>query len=151
MPENKEELLSHYRRMRADLLAAIDGLTDEQLTEESLDGWSVKDHLAHLAFWDDLRAAEVARVSAGHQAAWVMTPEQDEALNALAYACRREMSPAQAKWELAESRQRLVDAISSATPRGLDASLYGEAGLRTSHEAEHAGWIRRWRANRGAR
>lgn len=149
MPENKEELLSHYRRMREDLLAAIDGLTDEQMLEESLDGWSVKDHLAHLAFWDDLRAAEVARVSAGHDAAWRMTPEQDEALNALAYGCRRAMPLNQARWELAESRRRLVDAISSATPRGLDASLYGEAGLRSSHEAEHAAWIRRWRAERG--
>ena len=47
MAEDREALLAHYRRMRADLLAAIDGLTEAQMTEQSLDGWSVKDHLAH--------------------------------------------------------------------------------------------------------
>jgi hypothetical protein len=36
------------------LLAAIHGLSDAQMTEPSLDGWSVKDHLAHLALWDDV-------------------------------------------------------------------------------------------------
>ena len=34
-------------------------------------------------------------------------------------------------------------------PKGLDASLYGEAGLISSHEAQHAGWIRRWRSEKG--
>jgi len=48
-----------------------------------------------------------------------------------------------------KERQRLVEAISAASPRGLDASLYGEAGLVSSHEAAHAGWIKDWRAKRG--
>ncbi len=37
--------------MRAELLAALDGLSDERMTEATLDGWSVKDNLAHRAFW----------------------------------------------------------------------------------------------------
>ena len=61
MAEDRQELLAHYRRSRAELLAAIDGLSDAQLCDPSIDGWSVKDHLAHLAFWDDIRAAEVQR------------------------------------------------------------------------------------------
>jgi hypothetical protein len=59
------------------------------------------------------------------------------------------LPPAQAKWELAISRERLREALSSATERGLDASLYGEAGLRSTHEAQHTEWIRRWRGERG--
>ena len=59
MAEDRDGLLQHYRQMREELLAAIDGLSDALMTERSLDGWSVKDHLAHLALWDDLRAAEV--------------------------------------------------------------------------------------------
>ena len=70
MPEDRDALLQHYRQMRDDLLAAIDGLSDGLLTEPSLDGWSVKDHLAHLALWDDLRAAEVLRISAGWIKRW---------------------------------------------------------------------------------
>lgn len=149
MAEERDALIQHYRQMREELLAAIDGLSDELLTEPSLDGWSVKDHLAHLALWDDVRAGEVARISAGHASAWRMTDEQGETYNGLGYALRRALSLEQVRWELATSRQRLMDAISSATPRGLDGSLYGEAGLRSSHEAAHTGWIKRWRGERG--
>jgi uncharacterized damage-inducible protein DinB len=149
MPEDKDGLLQHYRQTREGLLAAIDGLSDELLAEQSLDGWSVKDHLAHLALWDDVRAAEVARISAGHASAWRMTGEQDEAYNAMAHELRLAISPDQARWELATSRQKLLEAIAAATPRGLEPSLYGEAGLRSGHEAQHTEWIKRWRGEKG--
>ncbi len=149
MAEDRAALLQHYRQMREELLSAIDGLSDELMTEPSLDGWSVKDHLAHLALWDGLRASEVVRISAGHDSAWRMTGEQGEAYNALGYDLRLALPLDQARWELATSRQRLLHAISSATARGLDASLYGDAGLRSLHEAQHTGWIRRWRGERG--
>jgi len=149
MAEDRDALLQHYRRMREELLSAVDGLSDELMTERSLDGWSVKDHLAHLALWDDIRAGEVARISAGHDSAWRMTDDQDGVYSALGHALRLALSVDQVRWELATSRQRLLEAITSATPRGLDASLYGEAGLRSSHEAAHTGWIKRWRGERG--
>jgi len=147
--EDRDALLRYYRESREALLAAIDGLTDAQMTDPSMDGWSVKDHLAHLALWDDIRTSEVTRISAGHESAWGMTDEQAEAYNAIAYPARRDLPLAQVRWELATSRARLVDAIAAATPRGLDASLYSETGLRSTHEAEHAGWIKRWRGERG--
>jgi hypothetical protein len=149
MAEDRDALLQHYRRMRRELLSAIDGLNDELMTEQSLDGWSVKDHLAHLALWDDLRASEVVRISAGHDSAWRMTGDQDAAYNALAHALRGAMSVDQVRWELTTSGQRLLEAISSATARGLDGSLYGEAGLGSTHEAQHTRWIERWRGERG--
>jgi len=116
MAEDRDALLQHYRQMRDELLAAINGLSDELMTEPSLDGWSVKDHLAHLALWDDIRAGEVARVSAGHDSAWRMTGEQDAAYNELGYALRRDLPLDQVRWELAASRKRLLGAIASATP-----------------------------------
>lgn len=149
MAEGRDALLQHYRQMREQLLAAIQGLSDEQMIEPSLDGWSVKDHLAHLAPWDEIRAGEVARISAGYDSAWRMAHDQGETYNALSYSLRHDLSLDQVRWELATSGQRLLDAIASATPRGLDGSLYGEAGLRSTHEAEHTGWIRRWREERG--
>jgi len=149
LAEDKNALIQHYRKMREDLLAAIAGLSDELMTERSLDGWSVKDHLAHLALWDDIRTSEVIRISAGYDSAWKLTIEQDDAYGALGYDLRRNLSLAQIKWELETSRQRLLDAISSATPRGLDGSLYGEVGLKSGHEAQHTGWIKRWRKEKG--
>jgi uncharacterized damage-inducible protein DinB len=147
--EDRDAVLRHYRESREALLAAIDGLTDAQMTEPSMDGWSVKDHLAHLALWDDIRTSEVTRISAGHGSAWRITYEQAEAYNAIAYPARRDLSLAQIRWELETSRARLLEAIAAATPRGLDPSRYSETGLRSDHEAEHTGWIKRWRRERG--
>ena len=149
MAEDREALLQHYRRMREEMLAAIDGLSDELMSEPSLDGWSIKDHLAHLALWDDIRASEVRRISAGYDSAWRMTGEQDNTFNELAYEVRLGLTPMQARWELKTSSERLLDAIASATPRALDASLYGEAALHSTHQAQHAGWIKRWRGEKG--
>jgi uncharacterized damage-inducible protein DinB len=148
MPEDRDTLLAHYRQTRNELLATIDGLSDEELSARTLDGWSVKDHLAHLALWDDVRAQEVERISAGRDTAWRMSGEQDAAYNALGYDLRVGLTAAQVKWELERSRQRLLDAIASASERGMDASLYGEAGLRSGHEAQHTSWIKRWRSER---
>src|SRR4249919_8875 len=106
--EDRDALLRHYREMREGLLAAIHGLTDAQMTDPSIDGWSVKDHLAHLALWDDVRASEVTRISAGHDSAWRISEEQAEAYNAIAYPARRDLPLAQVRWELATSWARLV-------------------------------------------
>lgn len=148
MPEDREELLRHYRESRARLLAAIEGLTVDEMSELSIDGWSVKDHLAHLALWDDIRADEVDRISAGYESAWRMTEEQEENHNATGYLLRRALSAAQAKWELETSRRKLIDAIAECTPRALDVSLYGAADLRSGHEDQHAEWLKRWRGER---
>ena len=141
MAEDKDALLKLYKETREELHSAVNGLSDESMVETSLDGWSVKDHLAHLALWDDVLASEVARISAGHQSAWRTTDEQGTAYNELGYELRRGLSLKQVRWELESSRQRLLDAIASVSARGLDASLYGEAELRSEHEREHAGWI----------
>ena len=139
MAENKDELLQHYRQTREGLMSAIDGLSDEQMSE---------DHLAHLALWDDLRAMEVERVSAGHESAWKFPEAQEDAFNEVGYELRRSLSAAQARWELERSRKRLLDAISEAKPRALDGSMYGSAALLSTHEVDHAGWIKRWRTEK---
>ena len=149
MEESKETLLEYYRRSRDELLAVIDGISDELMVERSLDGWSVKDHLAHLALWDDVRASEVIRISAGFESAWKMSDEQDVAYNTMGHELRRDLSLEQVLWEFASSRQRMLDAIADASPRALDPSLYGESNLVSAHEDEHTGWIKRWRSEKG--
>ena len=149
MTKTRDELLRHYSDSRKKLLAAIDCLSDEQLSEPSIDGWAVKDHLAHIALWDDIRAAEVERIAAGFESAWKMTDEQDDAHNATGYELRRSMSPAQARWELANSRRKLLEALSKAPPEALDESRYGAAGVASDHEHDHAGWLQRWRDEKG--
>ena len=149
MTETSESLLEHFRRVRSVLLTAIEGLGDQQMIDLTLDGWSVKDNLAHVAFWDDLRADEVIRMSAGHDSVLRMTHRQDADLNAIAYDLRRHLSLSQVRWELEHSRRRLEDAVSAAPPAALDPSRYGEAGLLSTHDAQHAGYITAWRQRMG--
>jgi len=147
----RSAIVQSYQEVRAELMAAIDGLSDAQLTDLSFDGWSVKDHLAHLIVWDEIRAGEIARISAGGDCAWptTMTEDQVESLNTMTVELRRGLSARQILAELATSRQRVIAAIMAATPRGLDASLYGASGLQSTHDSEHAGWIRAWRDKQG--
>ena len=148
--ETKAELIQHIRTVSADLLAAIEGLSQAQMREESLDGWSVKDHVAHCAVWHDIRASEINRISAGYETAWPgMATDENNAFNETTVRQRRGLSLQQVLWEYESSRQRVIDAIQSATSRGLDESLYGESPPRTGHDSQHAGWIRRWRGERG--
>lgn len=147
MPEDRNELIQHFERIREGLLAAFDGLPDEALIAPEIDGWSVKDHLAHLGLWDDVRASEVERISAGYDSAWRIEEGQDAIYSDLGYTLRRGLSLDQVRWELTTSHRRLLDAITSATARGLDSSLYGEAALRSTHEEQHTAWIRRWRGS----
>jgi hypothetical protein len=148
---DRDALLLHYQKTREDLLSAIEGLRDTAMLESSLDGWSVKDHLIHVAAWDDLRTGEILRISAGFQAAWPrsITRAQVEDFNALTHDTHAGLSLTQAKWELDTSRQRMIDAIDSAPSRGLDPSLYGHVGIAGVHEAEHADMIKRWRTTKG--
>ena len=147
MAETRETLVQHYREMRARFLLAIDGLDDARLTEPSIDGWSVKDHMLHIAFWDGLRSGDIRRISAGHETAWKLDG-RDGQLNAIAFDMRKDMTLGQARWELAVTHEAVLDAIEGMAERALDPSLYGEMGLRGQHEAVHTTWIARWCSQR---
>ncbi len=144
-----DNLMQHYTRLRAKLHAALEGLTDDQRTERTLDGWSVKDHLTHIAFWDELRASDIERISAGHETACRITDEQCQVLNDINHSMFADCSLEQAWWELERTHQLVLNAISNATPRGLEPAHYAECGLQSDHEAEHIGWIETWRQRQG--
>ncbi len=148
MPTGQEQLVEHFRQMRADLLAAIDGLSDDQLSEKTLDGWSVKDHLAHIALYDELRVAEVRRISAGWNTAWHM-PGKDHIYSELGYELRANFSPAQVLWEIANTHEQLLAAVTEGGDLILEPARFSEAAMPSTHEAAHTGWIRRWRGERG--
>ena len=50
-PTNKAELLKRIRAARAKLDRSVAGLDEAALAAPGPEGWSVKDHLAHLAAW----------------------------------------------------------------------------------------------------
>ncbi|MCX6024142.1 MAG: DinB family protein [Chloroflexi bacterium] len=147
--ERRAAVIQAFQASRVALLAAIAGLSEEELRNCTLDGWSALDHLAHVAQMEELRFFEISRVSAGHQVIHQgLTDEQAEALNQTGLELRRPMPLAQVLWELEFARARVLEAIQNATDRGLDASLYHHISLGggADHEREHAAIIARMRA-----
>lgn len=50
---SKDELLEKLRSAHASLQAAIDGLTEAQMNRPGMiGGWSIKDLIAHLTYWE---------------------------------------------------------------------------------------------------
>jgi hypothetical protein len=144
--EERRSVLDAFAASESAILAAIGGLGEAQVSERSLDGWSVKDHLAHLAQWHELRWLDLIRLAAGYQSAVESTPEQDEAFNAMTVEWRAGLSWEQTLWEWQTSRGRVLDTLRALTPEELDRVLRDDWPLRTGHEDQHAGYIRKWRA-----
>jgi uncharacterized damage-inducible protein DinB len=141
----RRAVLAAFDASQAALLGAIDGLTEAQLAEPSLDGWSVKDHLTHLAQWHELRWLDLTRLAAGYESAVNSTPEQDEAFNAMTVAWRAGLSWQQTLWEWQTARGRVVETVRTLPADELALALRDDWPLRTGHESEHAGYIRTWR------
>ena len=50
---DKDEALEKFSRSRAELLNSIEGLSEQQMTQEAVEGtWTIKDVLAHLTSWE---------------------------------------------------------------------------------------------------
>ena len=145
----RRAILEAFVASQAAMLAAIDGLDEVQLTERSIDGWSVKDHLAHLAQWHELRWLDLTRLAAGYESAVNSTPEQDEAFNAMTVAWRAGLSWQQTLWEWQTARGRVVETVRTLPAGELERALHEDWPLRTGHEDEHAAYIRSWRPTRG--
>jgi len=144
----RRQLVEQLIDVRAQFLASVEGLTDEEMTEPTIDGWSVKDHFMHLAFWHELRASEIVRISAGFDHAWPQSVDS-QVLNDIVQPARVGLSLEQARWEYESAVQRVIAAIWNASERGLTQELYGEVGPLTKHELGHAEFIRNWRRRRG--
>ena len=52
LPQNTTELLQQIDQDWTQLMNAVAALTVEQVITPNADGWTVKDHLAHLAHWE---------------------------------------------------------------------------------------------------
>jgi hypothetical protein len=150
--DRRAAVLHAFRESRMALLSAIQGLSEEQLSDQAIDGWSAKDHLAHVVQMDEIRYFEICRVAHGRKPAWAYeTDEESEALNKMGVEHRRYLSLEQILWELDFVRARILMTIENAPEDSLEASRYGEFGLDggAAHEREHADTIVRWRRESG--
>jgi uncharacterized damage-inducible protein DinB len=137
------EILERVDASWQELLAAIDGIPDERMSEPGVAGdWSVKDILAHIAYWEDSLVAGLERKRTGE-------PNLDggdyEPINAREHAARADWSLARVREEMQAAHQRVTAALES-TP---DVDPDDVGGDTWDHYNEHADSIRAWRKARG--
>jgi uncharacterized protein (TIGR03083 family) len=147
-PKNKTELLERMRTAREALERTLAGLDEAALAEPGPEGWSVKDHLAHLAAWQrkvlgnmDGRAGyEVLGVPEDiyQRGDWVE-------INEFVRAPDKDRPAAEVLAEFRRVNQVITQRVAG-TP---DSQLFGEddkllsniSGNTFGHDDEHRPWI----------
>lgn len=146
------QLAAEFREAASQVAAAVQGLTEEQMSRPAIEGWSVKDHLNHLTVWHEIRFHEISRIARGGQAAYPpLSDEQLQTLNQLTVSCRTSLPVSQAMADLDFARSLVLEAIAGCPEDALRDENYGEVGPRggIAHDLEHAATIREWRTREG--
>jgi hypothetical protein len=141
-------IIQELTAARAEVLAAIEGLDDEQVAAPGDDLWSIKDHLGHLTTWDEMRFFEISRIARGGRPALTdVSDERIDLLNDIASTPRRAIPLLQVLEDMEFARALVLDAISHAPEVALDEKRYGEISLQgaADHDRGHAEAIRRIR------
>jgi hypothetical protein len=147
----RAEQLAELIAARRELLRAIDGLSEDDLTVATEGEWSIRDALAHIAAWDRLM---VACIAAWLDGAAPPEPSSDvDAFNAQAAAQARAQPPAATLIGLARAHEDLLAAVERANGRGgtfqytdgTQGDLRRAADETAAHEHEHTEQIVAWR------
>lgn len=129
-------------------LAALDGIPAARLDEPgACDGWSVKDLIGHVAYWDADALADIARITAGAQ--W--QPQDVDARNAAAAAANADRSGEDLRTEMERTHQTLLDALRGLAPEDpRTRQICREIAEDTwRHYDEHEAHVGAWRAREG--
>ncbi len=139
------------KEAEASVHRALEGLSEAQMSQPAIDGWSVKDHLIHMTVWHEMRFHEISRIARGGQSAYrPLTDEEVETVNSLTVALRRHLPVSQVLADLDFARSLVAEAIAGCPEEALDESKYGEVSLTgVQHDFEHAETIKAWRQKEG--
>jgi hypothetical protein len=156
----KADLIERINRAWSTLEGAIAGLGEEALTTPGNDGWSVKDHLAHIEGWERYLLALLERRSPSSAIGIdlaTLRSTADDPLNELIIEPTKEHPLSQVLADLRRTHERLLAAV-AALPEGdlerLAADYQPEeladdtdsiagwiAHICDEHLRDHVGWI----------
>ena len=143
----REDLL----RREAEAWGRIDGVVESLSAAElvlsgyTVEGWSMKDMMAHVAAWSTVAASVLREISAG---TWTGHHASDEPggidrLNAEWFERDRELDVDTVRSEWHASRTRMLEAFGALDEITPDANEWFEESGR-SHYAEHMPDLERW-------
>lgn len=149
----REELLAELDREFDVLLAAVEGLTDEQMVRPWYGEWSVHDMLAHIVGWHHEMDDALERISRGEKPAPEGVSYDDEdAHNARFVETWAGTSPAAIVEELVASKNLFVAAARLVPEERFEEGRAARRillGSGADHYREHAPAIREWREREG--
>ncbi len=155
LPQTRAGILARIHVARARLEAAIAGADEQALNAPGPDGWSVKDHLAHLAAWQRFILARLqgrpAHEVVGMDPA-AFEAADEEGINAALQARSHRQPLAGVRAEFQQTHQALLEAIEQMPDAQLAApyapaaeASWAEAiaGNSFGHDEQHLPWIER--------
>ncbi|HYO62902.1 MAG TPA: maleylpyruvate isomerase N-terminal domain-containing protein [Pyrinomonadaceae bacterium] len=144
----RTELMERVREAHARLVAALDGLSEEDATRVGLNAnWSVKDALSHVVAWEAEGARIVGEIQQGTWRPHRLTQEEIDAFNARAVEERRGRSMREVTDEFNTAHQRMERVLESLPEEVDEASpaFQYARGVTFRHHAHHAGQIEEWK------
>jgi uncharacterized damage-inducible protein DinB len=159
--QTKADFLYHLTADRKALEDVINGRSEAELTRPGPEGWSVKDHLAHIAAWERSGLALLAgenRAAAVGISDELFNEGEDDAVNEAVRQCDADRSLEDVRAELRRVRAETIAAISVLTDEDLRRpySYYQPTdsdnsqtpvietlvGNSSEHDVEHTEWIK---------
>jgi uncharacterized protein (TIGR03083 family) len=158
----QDEILDALEDEREKLLEAIDGLSDDQMTEPSLaGGWSVKDVLHHLAMWEAEMVKLLWQAAQGARPTTIHFAHADvDKVNAAWHAAGKDRPLELVMTDFSGARKQTARRVEGFQDEDLnDPKRYPWlkgiplwkwiAEDSFNHDAEHTEQIKAWRAARG--
>jgi hypothetical protein len=130
------------RRSWDELLAIVGGLDDRHLTALGPDGWSIKDHLVHVARWEEYLLASLEGRDPLAALGLEGSPARDaDAINAALHPRDADRTPAEVRRLLADTHAAVVARVGALDAAGRERSLRLIEGNTWDHFDEHRAWI----------
>jgi len=156
MSLTREDVRQSLARERAALLAALDGLSEQEMARPGAVGsWSVRDVLAHLLAWEEeaVTRLELLAAERPQDIDWISDEDEQklEAWNARAQQRYAGLALAEVMRRLKEVQGRILVALDSLSDERLGTDA-GPVPVRNwlpdctyAHEQEHCADILAWR------
>lgn len=159
----KSKLIEELQLSRREIETLLRGLNEEQMTEPGvMNGWSIKDILAHLARWEGEMVTALFQIKQGRRPSRADIESMDEVdrLNADWHQQDRERSLNLIVQDFRGLRKQTLRRVEEFSHQELNDPeqwdwLRGEPLHRWiaidtfKHERQHAEFIRQWREERG--
>jgi hypothetical protein len=152
---NRSQLLKRLEKAWEAFKESYAGLSDSELMEPGvLGGWSVRDIIAHVTWWEEEALTHLPLILDGRKPPrYSVTYGGIDAFNAQMTARKRDLPLSEVQRNQDDTHRRLIDFIQSSPEEQLIRETRFRHRLRLdtySHYPEHAAAIRKWREQRSA-